>query len=148
MTAPALRALDLWAAGKWLTCDDNMAHVPSLTWYMRKDADRVRRRHVRPCPVPGRSPEEVFRLLQADRAEFREKFWFMRWSETVDNVSTYAYLDGDLVIAFGFWRPTHPFPEDLGEVFVARVSPDEFVTLVEEAADLLDAGLESFPDTR
>ncbi|MGC5004676.1 hypothetical protein ACLQ2L_19640, partial [Streptomyces sp. DT203] len=25
-----LRRVDLWAAGKWLTCDDNMAYVPQF----------------------------------------------------------------------------------------------------------------------
>lgn len=134
-----LRVVDLWAAGKRLTIDDNSAFVPFLSRIMRSTAAEVRRRDVRPCPFPGRAPEEIFRLLHADETEFREQFWFMQWGETVDNVSTYAYLDDDLVIVFAFWRATHPFPEDLGKVFVARIPPEEFVATVEEAADLLDA---------
>jgi GGDEF domain-containing protein len=55
----------------------------------------------------------------------------MRWGETVDNLSCYAYLDGDLVIVFTFTRARHAFPEDLGKVFVARISPDEFATVLE-----------------
>ena len=140
MESPALRVVDLWAAYKWLTTDDNVAYVPSFSWYMRSDADRVRRRDVRPCPFPGRAPEEIFRLLHADETGFREQFWFMQWSETLDNVSAYAYLDDDLVIVFQFWRASHPLPEDLGEVFVATIPPDEFAAIVKEAADLLDAG--------
>jgi hypothetical protein len=31
------------------------------------------------------------------------------------------------------------FPADLGEVFVGRIPPDEFATVLEDAADLLDA---------
>ncbi|GAB3086065.1 hypothetical protein GCM10027186_53280 [Micromonospora schwarzwaldensis] len=54
-------------------------------------------------------------------------------------MSRYAWMDGDLVIVFAFWRPTHPFPEDLGRVFVARIPPDAFATTLEEAADPLDA---------
>jgi hypothetical protein len=106
---------------------------------MRSTATQVRRRDVRPCPFPGRAPEEIFRLLDADETEFREQFWFMQWGETVDNVSTYAYLDDDLVIVFAFWRAAHRFPEDLGKVFAARIPPDEFAAIVEEAADLIDA---------
>ena len=64
----------------------------------------------------------------------------MRWSEIVDNVSAYAYLDDDLVIVFQYWRARLPAPQDLGNVLVARIAPDEFVTIVEQAADLLDAG--------
>ena len=41
-------------------------------------------------------------------------------SEIVDNVSCYAYLDDHLVIAFAFRRADHPFPEDVGKVFVAE----------------------------
>jgi hypothetical protein len=55
-------------------------------------------------------------------------------------VSLYAYLDDDLVIVFQFWRASHPFPEDLGKVFVATIRPDEFAAVVGAAADLLDAG--------
>lgn len=133
-----LRVVDLWAAGKRLTTDDNYAFLPFFINAMRSSAAQVRRRDVRPCPFPDRTPEEIFRLLHADDTEFREQFWFMQWGEIVDNVSKYAYLDDDLVIVFAFWRRTHPFPDDLGKVFVARIPPDKFVATVEEAADLLD----------
>lgn len=139
-TAPALRVVDLWAAGTLITTDDNMAYVPSFTHYMRLEAERVRRGDVPSCPFPGRTPEEVFRLLRADETEFAQRFWFMRWSETVDNVSTFACLDDDLVIMFEFWR-ARPAPHEVGEVFVARLSPEEFVSVVEGAGQVLDAGL-------
>ncbi len=140
ITPPDLRVVDLWAAGRWLTTDDNVAFVPSLSRYMQWDAQRVRQRDVRPCPFPGLAPEEIFWLLHEDETDFREQFWFMRWSEIVDNVSMYAYLEEDLMIVFRFWRASHRFPEELGKVFVARIPPDEFATIVEEAANLLDAG--------
>ncbi|MGA3525400.1 hypothetical protein [Melissospora conviva] len=143
-----LRAVDLWAAGKRLTTDDNWAFLPFFSRVMRSSAAQVRRRDVKPCPFPGRAPEEIFRLLHADETEFREQFWFMQWGETVDNVSTYAYLDDDLVIVFAFWRADHPFPDDLGKVFVARIPPEEFVATVEEAADLLDVEFDSVDPPR
>ncbi|MGW0215606.1 hypothetical protein ACWDXH_14570 [Micromonospora chokoriensis] len=64
----------------------------------------------------------------------------MQWGETLDNVSAYAYLDGDLVIVFQFWRVSHPFPTDSGQVHVATLPPDEFAAVVKGAADLLEAG--------
>lgn len=39
---PAFRTVDLWAAGRWLTTDDNVVYVPSFSWYMRLDAERCR----------------------------------------------------------------------------------------------------------
>lgn len=137
-TGPAMRVVDLWAADTWLTTDDNEAFVPSFCHYMRGAAMQVRQRLIRPCPFPERSPEETFRLLQADETDFREQYWFMQWSETLDNVSSYAYLDDDeLVIVFAFWRAEHPNPEDLGKVFVARMPPDEFAATLLGAADQL-----------
>lgn len=134
-----LRIVDVWAAGKRLTTDDNTAFVPSICRQMRPAAAQVRQRDIPPCPYPGRSPEEIFRRLRADGTEFAERYWFIQWSEILDNVSKYAYLDHDLVIVFGFWRETHPFPEDLGKVFTVRIPPDAFATTVQEAADLLYA---------
>jgi hypothetical protein len=137
---PSLRVVDLWVAGKRLTTDDNSAFVPFFVPALRSSAAQVRRRDIKPCPFPGRTPEEIFRLLHADDTEFREQFWFMQWGETVDNVSKYAYLEDDLVIVFAFWRASHPFPADLRKIFIARIPPDEFAAIVEEVADLLDAG--------
>ncbi|WBB69045.1 hypothetical protein [Micromonospora sp. WMMD812] len=137
--SPSLRVVDLWMAGRRMTTDDNSAFVPFFSPAIRSTAAQVRRRDVKPCPFPGRAPEDAFRLLHANDTEFREQFWFMQWGETVDNVSKYAYLDDDLVIVFAFWRASHPFPEDLGKVFVARIPPDEFAATVEQAAELLDA---------
>lgn len=136
----ALRVVDLWAGGKWLTTDDNSAFVPYFSRAMRSSAARVRHREIKPCPYPGRTPQDVFALLHADKTELREQFWFLQWGETVDNVSIYAYMEDDhLVIVFAFWRTNHPFPQDLGKTFFTRLSPEEFAATVEEAADLLDA---------
>lgn len=143
LTTGNLRTVDLWAGGKWLTTDDNTAFLPSFIRFLRSTAAQVRCREVSPFPFPGRSPEEIFRLLLADdETDFREQFWLLHWGETVDNVTSYAYLDGDdLMIVFSYWRAEHPFPEDLGKVFVARIPADEFTAVLDQAADLLDAEL-------
>jgi hypothetical protein len=140
-TSSALRVVDLWAAGTWLTTDDNTAYAPSLSHYMRREADRVRRGDVPRRPFPGRPPEEVHRLLRADQTGFAQQFWFLRWSEIVDNVPTFAYLDDDLVIMFEFRRTNHRFPEDTGTCFVSRIPPAEFASIADAAADSLDAGV-------
>jgi hypothetical protein len=46
---PDMRVVDLWAAGTWLTTDDNVAYVPSLCHYLRMEAARVRARDVPPA---------------------------------------------------------------------------------------------------
>ncbi|MFG1674957.1 hypothetical protein [Micromonospora sp. NPDC049282] len=123
-----------------LTVHDNWAFLPYFCRALRSTAARVRQREVEARPWPGRTPEETFRLLHADRTEFRERYWFLQWGETVDNASKYAYLDdGDLVVVFAFWRIEHPHPRDRGRVFCARLDPDRFAAVTEAAADLLEA---------
>lgn len=134
-----LRIVDVWAAGKRLTTDDNVAYVPSLLHYLRRAAARVCQREIRPCPFPEHSSEQIFRQLEADETGFREHYWFMRWSEMLDNVSSYAYLDDELVIIFAFRRDEHPAPEDRGKVLVAKIPPEHFATILLAAADLLSA---------
>lgn len=132
-----LRVVDLWAAGRLLTVDDNTAYLASLCHHMRSEADRVRGGALPPRPWPGLAPHEVFARLEADQTELREQHWIMRWSEITDGVSVYAWLEDELVIAFAYWRPTHPEPEDLGKVFVARLSSEQFANTVQRAADWL-----------
>jgi hypothetical protein len=136
---PDLRIVDLWAAGTLLTTDDNTAYAPSFSPFLRSSAAQVHRREIKPSPFPEHSPEQNFQRLYADQTEFREQYWFMHWGETVDNVSSYAYLDAELVIVFSFWRTQQPFLENLGKVFVARMPPQEFVDTLDAAADYLDS---------
>ncbi|GAA3778731.1 hypothetical protein GCM10022379_52190 [Micromonospora maritima] len=136
---PDLRVVDLWAADTLLTTEDNVAFVPAFCRLLRGTAEQVRRRAIPPCPFPGRPAEEVFRLLAEDRTEFRERYWFLRWGETVDNVSSYAYLDDALVLVFAFWRSDPAGREDRGRVFSATICPDEFTATLDGALDLLKA---------
>jgi hypothetical protein len=139
IATPGLRVVDVWAAGTWLTTKDNAAYVPSFTHLMRWDLERVRRGDILPRPFPGRTPEEICRLLRADQTGFGQQFWFLHWGETLDNVASYAYLAGDLVIVFEHWPTNDPADKHLGKVAVVRIPPDEFATIAEEAAAVLDA---------
>ncbi|MEU4155484.1 hypothetical protein [Actinoplanes sp. NPDC026670] len=134
LVSPQLRVVDLWAAGRRLTVDDNTAYVPSFCHSFRMAARRFP-----VAPFPGCSPEETFRLLDEDRGGFRSGYRFFEWTEIVDNVSGYRYLDGDLVLVFTFWRATHPVPDEVGRVLVARVSPVEFTSIVETAVAFLSS---------
>jgi hypothetical protein len=135
----ALRAVDLWATGKQLTLDDNVAYVPSLLPAMRRTATDVRERSVPPCPFPGRSPDVIFQLPERDETKFREHYWFLYWDEIVDNVSKHAFLDCDsLVLIFAFRESMYPTLEDQGRAFVATIGVADFVTAVGAAVKLLE----------
>ncbi|MFI1991672.1 hypothetical protein [Actinoplanes sp. NPDC020271] len=135
-SAPHLRVVDLWAGGRRLTVEDNVAYLPAFCRLMRWTVDQVRGDRVPARTVAEHGPEETFQLLHEDD---EQSFRFLNWGETVDNVVTYAYLDGDLVLLFSFWRPTHPVLEERGKALSARIAPDEFVSVVNAAADVLEA---------
>ena len=61
---PIDRLLDLWAAGKWLTTDDNVVFLPSFLRCLLSSAAQVRRRDLQPSPFPDRAPAEIFTLLR------------------------------------------------------------------------------------
>ncbi|GGT25269.1 hypothetical protein GCM10010222_79030 [Streptomyces tanashiensis] len=54
---------DLWAAGKCLTCDDNMAYVPRFRRDVLDAAARLRSGDGSPLPFAGLSAEATHRRL-------------------------------------------------------------------------------------
>ncbi|MDI6098747.1 hypothetical protein QLQ12_09055 [Actinoplanes sp. NEAU-A12] len=131
----------MWAGGTWLTTFDNTAFVLSFTRYMRSDAEQVRRRDIRPSPFPEHSPKEVCQLLYAESAEsdFPWQFRLMDWGPTTDDVTCFAYLNGDELVLTLVQRVDNQLPDDPLKVIVAKMLAEEFVAVLTEAADLLDA---------
>jgi hypothetical protein len=134
-----LRRVDLWAAGRWLTCDDNTAYVPQFCMSVQGTVNWLQSGCDLSLPLPGLSPVETHRrLLDIDDGS-REQFWFPRWGPTTDNVTAHVFRVGDrLVIPFEFWRPLHPRPEEFGQVFVAELPESELVNVLEKMLAALD----------
>ncbi|MFC8257789.1 hypothetical protein ACFUNF_09170 [Streptomyces sp. NPDC057291] len=59
----ALRRVDLWAAGKWLTCDDNSIFVRQFRRDVLDTAAWLRSGQGAPLPFDGLSPEATHRRL-------------------------------------------------------------------------------------
>ncbi len=117
-----LREVDLWAAGVLLTCDDDLAYLPTFSWSMEATLTWLLKDHDRSLPYPELSPEENHRRLQLGEYEDRERFFFLNWGPTTDNVLALLFRRGtDLILTFEFWRPTHPRPEEIGKVFVVEM---------------------------
>jgi hypothetical protein len=128
-----LRRVDLWAAGRWWTCDDNIAFVPQFCGSVRGSVDWLRSGCDLSQPFPSVDAAEAHRRLLAADDGSREQFWFPLWGPTTDNVIAHVFRVGDrLVIPFEFRRPTHPRPEELGQVFVTELPEVEFVGVLEQ----------------
>lgn len=149
-----LRRVDLWAAGKWLTCDDNMAYVPQFRHSVLGDAAWLRSGGGFPLPFAGVPAAATHRHLdrcagddgsEADH-RLRDRYRSLHWGPTTDNLIAYLFRDEDrLVITLRFWREEHlsSHPDDIGAVFVAELLVDEFVGILEDiAAALGSAGSE------
>ncbi|MET9617170.1 hypothetical protein [Kitasatospora indigofera] len=144
--------VDLWAAGKWLTCDDNMAYVPQFRRDVLGAAAWLRSGEGSPLPFAGLSAEATHRRLtrgmrndDATEADYglHSRFRVLLWGPTTDNVTAYLFREKDrLVITLEFWREEHLLnhPEDAGAVFVVEIPAQEFAGILEGIAAALGAG--------
>ncbi|MFJ7946493.1 hypothetical protein ACIQ6K_22995 [Streptomyces sp. NPDC096354] len=146
----ALRRVDLWAAGQWLTCDDNMAFVGQFRSDVVETVAWMRSGASSPLPFDGLSPEATHRRLMhragaddetEEEYRFRSQFRVLSWGPTTDNVTAHLFRDADrLVLTLQFWREEHlvRHPDHAGKVFVAEVPTEEFVGILEDLAAVLD----------
>lgn len=146
----SLRRVDLWAAGQWLTCDDNMAFVRQLRSDVVDTVAWLRSGGGSPMPFDDLSPKATHRRLMHragadDETEeeygFRSQFQTLSWGPTTDNVTTHLFRVADrLVLTLQFWREEHlvRHPDHVGRVFVAEVPTEEFVGILEGLAAALD----------
>lgn len=143
-----LRRVDLWAAGQWLTCDDNMAFVAQLRRTVRETADCLRSGEVAPLPWSDLSPEANHRRLllgsrtpDASDADLRSRYRGLEWGPTTDNLISSLFRNRDsLTLTFEFWRKEHllTHPPHAGHVFVVEVPVPEFVGILDSLVAALD----------
>nr|WP_238362156.1 hypothetical protein [Actinopolymorpha pittospori] len=148
--SPELRRVDLWAAGQWLTCDDNTAFVPQFRSSVSDTAAWVRSGQGSSPPFAGLPLVATHRRLLAGSGneveddELRQQFWlFHHWGPTTDNLLAFLFRDGTrLVITFQFWRDEHlvKHPEHAGAVFVVEMEAVEFAATLDDLAAILDRG--------
>lgn len=140
----ALRRVDLRAAGKWLTCDDNMIFVRQFRRDVLETAAWLSSGQGFPLPFDDLSPEATHRRLMLRAGaddERRSQSRALSWGPTTDNVTAHLFRDADgLVLTLQFWREEHliKHPEHAGEVFVAGIPTAEFVGILEDLVTVLD----------
>jgi hypothetical protein len=150
---PALRRVDLWAAGQWLTCDDDMAFVRQFRRDVAETAAWLRAGHGEALPFAGLSAAAAHRRLVAGAGDeeeddaLRRRFRaFDRWGPTVDNLVAFLFRDGDrLEVTWQFWREEHLLrhPEHAGTVFTLGIGTAELAGLLEDLVAVLDRDGES-----
>lgn len=153
----SLRRVDLWAAGQWLTCDDNMAFVGQFRSYVVDTVVWLRSGACSALPFDGLSPEATHRRLMhragadnetEEEYRFRSQFRVLSWGPTTDNVTVHLFRDAArLVLTLQFWREEHlvRHPDHAGKVFVAEVPAEEFVGILEDLAAVLDDSQDPSP---
>jgi hypothetical protein len=146
----SLRRVGLWAAGQWLTCDDNMAFVGQFRSEVMDTVAWLRSGAGSPLPFDGLSPEDTHRRLMhragaddetEEEYRFRSQFRVLSWGPTTDNVTALLFRDADrLVLTLQFRREEHlvRHPDHAGKVFVAEVPTEEFLGILEDLAAGLD----------
>ncbi|MFD9312382.1 hypothetical protein [Streptomyces goshikiensis] len=109
--------VDLWAAGRRLTCDDNMAYVPQFRRDVLDAAAWLRSGGGSPLPFAGLSAEATHRRLMQRAGD--------------DEPEADYRLRGRFQVLL--WGPTTA-------VFVVEISAEEFIEILEGIAAALDAG--------
>ena len=132
------RRVDVWAADRWLTCDDDNVNVTHFVGCLQHTL-----RHLlsdpqcrRGRPYPGLSVEDNYRRLdaEADNGEYLA-YRFMDWGPTADNVGMLLFREaGTAYLPFSFLRPDHHDPSELGKVFVAELPEWELARVLHDAA--------------
>ncbi|MEU4266580.1 hypothetical protein [Streptomyces sp. NPDC026092] len=149
--------MDLWVAGEWLTCDDNMAFAPQFRHAVLDTIAQLRSPAGFPPPFAGLSPIAAHRRLMLDAGhdqeteadyELRSRHRVLDWGPTTDNATTHLFRDGDrLMITLQFRRAEHLLrhPEHADKVFLAEIAAPEFVSILEDLVAALDRSHQDHP---
>ena len=116
--SPGTRKVDVYAAGRWLTCDDNSVYVPHFAGMLERAIGRILTDGLlggKPRPYPDLTVVVNYeRLWSAAKAGANGEYLsyrFMDWGPTADNVGALLFREGETVyIPFSFWRPEHHDP--------------------------------------
>jgi uncharacterized protein (TIGR02996 family) len=134
------RRVDLWAGGRWLTCEDNSVHVGQFRGSVESTIRWLRSGPDLALPFPELSPEDNHRRLHEVDDGLRERFWqLLRWGPTTDGLSALLFRRADgFAITFEFRWESHPMPEERGVVFVAGLPESELMEVLERLRAALE----------
>ena len=136
-----LRTVDVFAAGRWLTCDDNVVFLPQFIGSLNDDLNWL----VSPAtqkrdklPFDTLSPIENHRKMLNVAMDDNDLYLFHRfmdWGPTADNVSMHMFRsDGVASLPFSFWRENHHDQSELETVFCAELPAHDLLTTLHHAS--------------
>lgn len=132
------RMVDVWAADRWLTCEDNNVYVPHfagcLSASLRSLLSDPQSRRGRPFPESSIAENYRRLIAETDNTEYL-RYRFMPWGPTADNVGMLLFREeGMAYLPFSFLRPDHPVPSERGQVFVVELPEWELAAVLHDAA--------------
>ena len=136
------RRVDVWAAGVWLTCDDNHVYVPHFVECLQHEvarllADPTSRNESRPNPERSFADSYLHLKAKDDNTEYLA-YRFMDWGPTADNVSMLLFREeGTAYLPFRISQRSDHKPSELSQVFVAELPERELALVLHDTAWLL-----------
>ena len=140
-TSADLRIVDVYAGGRWLTCDDNVVFLSQFIGSLNDDLNwlvtpATQKRDKLPFSAltPLANHKELLELANDDN-ELHLFHRFMDWGPTADNVSMHLFrINGVAYLPFSFWRETHHDAGELGTAFCAELPIHELLDTIHRAA--------------
>lgn len=134
-----LRRVDLWAAGRWLTCDDHWAYLPAFCNAVQHTVTSVTLGGDLELPFSGLCAADTHRRFLAADDEAGQRFRTLDWGPTTDNVLAMLFRLGPdhLALTFRFWRETHHDLDERETIFTAEMPESEFVRVLAHAIGAL-----------
>ena len=137
--SPQLRRVDMWAAGHWLTCDDNWAYVPAFCHAVQRTITRMQESRDLELPHDGLDAADTHRRLRVADDESGWRFRTLGWGPTTDNLVAMLFRLGPdrLALTFQFWREEHHDRDEAGVIFTAEVARSEFLRVLAHTVGVL-----------
>lgn len=128
---PRGRFVNIWAAGRHLTCEDDHAFAPQLSLSLAFEIDYLLQDVDRAPPFSGSSLTENHRRLWADLDHEGRRYCFYDWGPITDNVGMLLFRrDSATWLTFHFLGDAHPVAGERDRVFVVELATIELVRVL------------------
>lgn len=139
------RVVNIFVAGRNLSCDDNTVFVPQFLLSLERSSESLKNKldylkfekyFLGMCASDAHNfiVNSYDEKQQFDEGDMFEAHSFMRWGPTTDNVFCFLIPIGDeLFLTYSFWRDSHANSDEIGVANGVRITPFDIIVILDGA---------------